>query len=89
MSICDSSIESKVATGKIVVEVSDKHPLVMLATTLPWLDLYKIILPNLKKNHEEGFLARRKETQGQNSPGCIYSTAALQLIQRLRDKPMC
>ena len=55
MSICDSGMESKVATGKIVVEVSDKHPLVMLATTLPWLDLYEIILPNLKKTTKKGF----------------------------------
>lgn len=55
VSICDSGMRSKVKTGKIEVEVTETHPLIMLAATLPWLELYKIILPDLKKSTKKGF----------------------------------
>jgi len=55
VSICDSGMESKVKTGRVEVEITDKHPLILLATTLPWLELYKLILPDLKKSTKKGF----------------------------------
>lgn len=55
MSICDSGIGSKAKAGEIVVEVAETHPLIMLAAVLPWLDLYEIILDDLKKSTKKGF----------------------------------
>lgn len=55
MSICESGIRSKVKTGKILVEVTEKHPLIMLAATLPWFELYQIIRPDLEKSTMKGF----------------------------------
>ena len=55
MSICESGMRSKVKTGKILVEVTEKHPLIMLAATLPWFELYQIIQPDLKKSTKKGF----------------------------------
>lgn len=55
MSICESGMRSKVKTGKILVEVTEKHPLIMLAATLPWFDLYQIIRPDLEKSTNKGF----------------------------------
>jgi len=55
VSICDSGIGSKAKAGEIVVEVAETHPLIMLAAVLPWLDLYEIILDDLKKSTKKGF----------------------------------
>ena len=55
MSICESGMRSKVKTGEILVEVTEKHPLIMLAATLPWFELYQIIRPDLEKSTKKGF----------------------------------
>lgn len=55
MSICESGMRSKVKTGQILVEVTEEHPLIMLAATLPWFDLYQIIRPDLEKSTNKGF----------------------------------
>ena len=55
MSICDLGMGSKVKTGKIEVDVNETHPLIMLANTLPWPDLYELILPDLKNTTKKGF----------------------------------
>lgn len=49
MSICESGMQSQVKTGKISVEVSENHPLIMLALSIPWVELYKIISNDLKQ----------------------------------------
>ena len=49
MSICESGMRSKVKPGRILVAITEKHPLIMLALTLPWVELYNIISTDLKK----------------------------------------
>ena len=49
MSICESGMGSKVKPGRILVAITEKHPLIMLALTLPWVELYNIISTDLKK----------------------------------------
>ena len=55
MSICDFGMESKVLSGEITVKIVENHPLILLASVLPWKQLYEIILPDLKKTTKKGF----------------------------------
>jgi len=48
MSICDAGIKDKVHGGKLTISITDSHPLVLLAKTLPWEQMYTLILPDLK-----------------------------------------
>ena len=49
MSINQSGLKSKTLGGPITVSVSDNHPLIVLANSLPWQELFEIILPDLQK----------------------------------------
>ena len=49
MSICQSGVGCNIQAGKILVEVTDNHPLIKLAQSLPWQELVDMILPDLKK----------------------------------------
>ncbi len=48
MSICDTGIKDKVHGGKLTISIMEDHPLVLLAKTLPWEQMYTLILPDLK-----------------------------------------
>ncbi len=54
MSICDSGIESKVYGGTLTVEVSKRHPLVLLAQSLPWKELYEMVVSDIKNSTAKG-----------------------------------
>jgi len=48
MSICDAGIKDKVCGGKLTINITEQHPLVLLAKSLPWEQMYTLILPDLK-----------------------------------------
>lgn len=54
MSICDFGIESKVFAGETVIQVSEKHPLILLAALLPWSEMFNLILDDLKRTTKNG-----------------------------------
>jgi transposase, IS5 family len=60
MSICQSGIDSKTKAGKVLVDISEKHPLIQLAQSLPWKDLVELILPDLKKTKSGMWWSGRK-----------------------------
>lgn len=49
MSICQSGVDAIIQPGKLLVDISDKHPLIQLGKALPWRELFELILPDLKK----------------------------------------
>jgi hypothetical protein len=49
MSICQSGVDCVIQPGRIIVGISEKHPLIQLGQALPWRDLVELILPDLKK----------------------------------------
>ena len=49
MSICQSGVVCKVQAGKVLVNVTEQHPLIRLSQSLPWQTLVDTILPDLKK----------------------------------------
>jgi len=48
MSICDSGIKSNVSAGEIVIHIEDDHPLILLATILPWGKMFDLTCQDLK-----------------------------------------
>jgi IS5 family transposase len=51
MSLCVSGLnEQWLKTQKIMIEVSISHPLIKLMNTLDWDELYKVVLPDLKRS---------------------------------------
>jgi hypothetical protein len=48
MSFDQSGLNSKVIARNVIVEVTDKHPLIKLANSLLWNELSAIVLPDLK-----------------------------------------
>ena len=54
MSICDSGVESKVKAGEMTIRVYEDPPLLILASLLPWRELYEMVLPDLKKTTKRG-----------------------------------
>ena len=50
MSICDLGIKNnRIEGGLVNILVTDTHPLIKLANFLPWEQMFKIILPDLRK----------------------------------------
>lgn len=60
MSICDFGINCKVKPGKIVVQVDEKHPLVLLSGFLPWACMFNLIFEDLKKTKKGQWRRGRK-----------------------------
>lgn len=54
MSIDGSGITSKVLSCKITMEVKAKHPLIILANSLPWEELAEMVLSDLKATTKKG-----------------------------------
>ena len=49
MSIDDSGLKDKQEVGAIVaINVNNNHPLIYLSNALPWKELAKLVLPDLK-----------------------------------------
>ena len=49
MSIDYSGMNSKLSSTPITLTVSDSHPLIKLANTIPWKDIMEVVMPDLKK----------------------------------------
>lgn len=54
MSIHEGGLVCKLKGGPINVYVDDQHPLLILGNTLPWLELFDNILPDLKSSTAKG-----------------------------------
>lgn len=54
MSIHEDGLQCKVKGGDIIINVEEKHPLITLSNTLPWFELFEIILPDLKNSTAKG-----------------------------------
>ena len=60
MSICQSGVVCKVQAGKVLVNVTDQHPLIRLCQSLPWQTLVDTILPDLQKTKKGCWWLGRK-----------------------------
>jgi len=60
MSICDLGMESKVSGGEIVIKVQDDNPLIMLANSLPWAEMAKIVTEDIKNTAKKNYRKGRK-----------------------------
>lgn len=60
MSICQSGVGCKVQAGKVLVFVTEQHPLIRLSQALPWQTLVDTILPDLKKTKKGCWWLGRK-----------------------------
>jgi len=60
MSICQSGVVCKVQAGKVLVNVTDQHPLIRLSQSLPWQTLVDTILPDLQKTKKGCWWLGRK-----------------------------
>jgi hypothetical protein len=54
LSICDFGMKSKVLPGKITICITKSHPLILLAETIPWQEMFELIFPNLKNTTKKG-----------------------------------
>jgi transposase, IS5 family len=60
MSICQSGVGFEVQAGKVLVNITEKHPLIRLSQSLPWQTLVDTILPDLKKTKKGCWWLGRK-----------------------------
>jgi len=49
MSICQSGVSCDVQAGKILIDITEQHPLIRLSQSLPWGEMVEVILPDLKR----------------------------------------
>ncbi len=54
MSIHEDGLRCKIKGGDLIINIDEKHPLLILGNTLPWLQLFDIILPDLKISTAKG-----------------------------------
>lgn len=54
MSICDSGLESKICGGVVTMNVSSKHPLILLSNSIPWKEMYELIIDDIKASTPKG-----------------------------------
>jgi len=60
MSICESGIDEKIQPKKILMDVTKEHPLIRLGQSLPWRELFELVLEDLKKTHKNAWWLGRK-----------------------------
>jgi len=60
MGICQSGVDCTIQPGRILVDISENHPLVQLGQVLPWRDLVELVLPDLKKTSAGSWWRGRK-----------------------------
>jgi IS5 family transposase len=61
MSICSSGIGEIIFGKKMVVTISDTHPLILLGNKLPWNDMHTMVLDDLKNStpHKQWWRGRK------------------------------
>ena len=60
MSICESGIDEKIQAKKVLMDVTEQHPLIRLGQSLPWRELFELVLEDLKKTHKNTWWLGRK-----------------------------
>lgn len=60
MSICESGIDEKIQAKKVLMDITEQHPLIRLGQSLPWRELFELILEDLKKTHKNTWWLGRK-----------------------------
>lgn len=60
MSICESGIDCSTKGAKVLVDITEMHPLIQLACSLPWRELFELILPDLQKTKSGKWWLGRK-----------------------------
>jgi IS5 family transposase len=78
MSICESGLDSKAESRPITINVPENHPLIRLAQAIPWLTLFNLVLPDLKKTKKGMFWLGRKLK--------VRIHLAVYILQKLTDK---
>ena len=78
MSICQSGVGCTVQAGKVLVNVTEQHPLIRLSQSLPWQILVDTVLPDLKKTKKGCWWLGRKLK--------IRAHLGVYLLQQLFDK---
>jgi hypothetical protein len=48
MSICDFGMDCKVSAQELTIQIDKNHPLMLLASFLPWVEMFTLILSDLK-----------------------------------------
>jgi IS5 family transposase len=59
MSFNLSGLDTNITSGKITIEVADRHPLIQLGQSIPWAELVEIVTPDLKKTKKGGWFLGR------------------------------
>lgn len=54
MSLAQDGMKAKIKTHRTVIEVPEKHPLILLANALPWSNLSELVCEDLKKSTAKG-----------------------------------
>lgn len=49
MSICHSGMENNVQAASVLIDITEKHPLIQLAQTVQWKELSNLVFSDLKK----------------------------------------
>ena len=78
MSICQSGVGCNVQAGKVLVNVTEQHPLIRLSQSLPWQILVDTVLPDLKMTKKGCWWLGRKLK--------IRAHLGVYLLQQLFDK---
>ena len=60
MSICQSGVGCKIQAAKVLVDVTEQHPLIRLSQSLPWKGLVDQVLPDLRKTDKGYWWLGRK-----------------------------
>ena len=60
MSICESGIDCSTKGAKVLVDITEMHPLVQLSRSLPWRELLELIFPDLQKTKSGKWWLGRK-----------------------------
>ncbi len=54
MSIHEDGLKFKIKGKVVAIKIDDNHPLITLGNSLPWHQLYEIILPELQNTTAKG-----------------------------------
>ena len=82
MSICDSGFGQKLFPQKVIINVSDNHPLVVLANHLPWKEMLAMIEDDIRES-----TPRKKFYYGRKLKARIHLGAyLLQKMYNLTDR---
>ena len=60
MSICDFGMDCKVSAQELTIKIDENHPLMLLASFLPWVEMFALILADLKMTAKGQWFRGRK-----------------------------